>query len=546
MSGDSSHPHVESTLRRVIGFGEHRLDDVGKRFAHRACDADIRAPSSLALHFLDRVLDARGVWERQCGDARFERLVGIERHGRHDERVDGDGSGRRNRSPERRLPGAARPAPQLVDSGGDVIASPKIVAVFFPGDEASTTSSLSTFVSALGATTYWTTTTKEYGIGAATSLAPVMAADKPASTIADADIRSWLAAKLDAGDPAFPAPDEATVYVLFYPPGVVVTQDAGNGQTVKGCTDFGGYHDDLPLGTGVGALDVAYAVIPRCASFNGIDGLDETTAAASHEMIEAATDPHPTTAPAYQHIDTSHLYWTTLFGGEAGDMCAQFPSSYVKLPDFPYTVQRTWSNMAALAGHDPCQPAYPSAPYFNAVPVLPDDVVAHEGPSMVHVKGVNIPVGQTKTIDVDLFSDAATSGPFTVTASDLSKFLGSDPALELSLDRDAGENGQVLHLTIHVLQGFVVEDGDFPSRLDASERRALAGWGSSGAPTETHARPRTIRVHGRAARVFAIGRCRSPSRRRSSRPSTQCRPCRRCPASCRCPARFRLCRFRRA
>jgi hypothetical protein len=108
-------------------------------------------------------------------------------------------------------------------------------------------------------------------------------------------------------------------------------------------------------------------------------------------------------------------------------------------------VQRTWSNAAARAGHDPCQPELPGEVYFNAAPVLPDmGQISVQGQS-VTVRSVKIPVGGSMTIPVQLFSEGPT-GPWTVTASDLSK--GN---LSLSLDKTTGQNGDVLHLTIKVL-----------------------------------------------------------------------------------------------
>jgi hypothetical protein len=64
-------------------------------------------------------------------------------------------------------------------------------------------------------------------------------------------------------------------------------------------------------------------------------------------------------------------------------------------------------------------------------------------------KGVQIPIGSSKTIDLDLYSDAPTSGPWTVSAYDLtSDFFGEPPALSFGFDKATGQNGDVLHLTI--------------------------------------------------------------------------------------------------
>ena len=64
--------------------------------------------------------------------------------------------------------------------------------------------------------------------------------------------------------------------------------------------------------------------------------------------------------------------------------------------------------------------------------------------------GVNIPIGQSKTIDVKLSSVAATPGPWNVKVFDYDQILAgaSSPYLGLSLDKASGRNGDTLRLTI--------------------------------------------------------------------------------------------------
>jgi hypothetical protein len=92
-------------------------------------------------------------------------------------------------------------------------------------------------------------------------------------------------------------------------------------------------------------------------------------------------------------------------------------------------------------------PALPNEVYFNAAPVLDLVPITFAG-RMVNVHGVKIPVGTSKTIDVDLFSDAMTSGPFTVTALDYAAAMGQPKELSFSFDHATGVNGDVLKLTI--------------------------------------------------------------------------------------------------
>jgi hypothetical protein len=72
--------------------------------------------------------------------------------------------------------------------------------------------------------------------------------------------------------------------------------------------------------------------------------------------------------------------------------------------------------------------------------------------STVTMKGVAIPVGQSKTIDIALFSDGDTNGPWQVEAYDTDMLLGNAQSLSFSFDKTSGQNGDILHLTINVIQ----------------------------------------------------------------------------------------------
>lgn len=86
---------------------------------------------------------------------------------------------------------------------------------------------------------------------------------------------------------------------------------------------------------------------------------------------------------------------------------------------------------------------------MNFLTWLNDDVVIGDplGGWTGKTKGVHIPVGQTKTIEVDLFSDAPTP-PWNVRVYDLAYIQGGAEALDMSLDTDHGQNGDKLALTI--------------------------------------------------------------------------------------------------
>lgn len=392
--------------------------------------------------------------------------------------------------------------PQVQSYGGNVLKAPKITPVFFSKDDGATTDAVTDFVSKVGATKYWSAINTEYGVGAATSTAPIKltAADDPNTTIDDTDIQAWLAAKLNGDDPAFGTADNNTLYALFYPAGITITlggtpttggdggvdsgalDDAGDvdagvdagtdsgarpPRVSKSCQSFGGYHGNITLDAAHGNRAVAYAVMPRCATFGNLSGLDALTGTTAHELVEAATDPYPQGMnPAYAAVDDEHIYWETfLGGGEIGDMCAQDNRNFLKFPELPlYTVQRSWSNKAAKAGHDPCVPAIAGSVYFNTAPRFTSDVPFSFGGQTAMVKGIQIAAGKTGVVELDAFSDGPTGGTWTVSAKDQAALFGQTPQLTFAFDKTEVQNGDKVKMTITVVtaskrnhETFVVE-----------------------------------------------------------------------------------------
>jgi hypothetical protein len=321
-------------------------------------------------------------------------------------------------------------APQLRSLGGAVVAAPVVVPIFFAGDDA-TKAQIDAFLAALGPSDYWRAATSEYGVGALTAHAAIVSTDQPPTT--DDALQRWLAANVGAH--GWPAPDASTIYAVFLPASATLSAAWGTS-----CKEFGGYHGELTGGT-----RATYALLPRCSP-----SLDALTGYTSHELVEAATDPHPFTAPGWADIDSDHAIWADTPGAEVGDMCEFIRSADQRLVG-SFVVQRSWSNASAAAGHDPCVPAM-SQPYIAAVPQL-DDAVTIAYPADVGgpqaSRGVTIPVGSSKTIDVALYSDAA--GPdFTVTAYDVGTILGTGatPELTFAWDQTTGHGGDVRKLTI--------------------------------------------------------------------------------------------------
>jgi hypothetical protein len=172
------------------------------------------------------------------------------------------------------------------------------------------------------------------------------------------------------------------------------------------------------------------------------------TSIASHELVEAVTDPLPFSSPAFQYPDLGDIAWLTFTGagGEIMDLCERNKGAFFQPAGLSFFVQRGWSNVAAAASHDPCQPEPAGEVYFNSVGVLPSTILSG-GPSIT-TRAVTLSVGQSKTIEVDLYSDRPTAGPWTVQAQDSQALAGGLPVLSFAWDASSGQNGQKLHLTI--------------------------------------------------------------------------------------------------
>lgn len=343
-------------------------------------------------------------------------------------------------TPAAPFPAVTPDLPRVIDQGGPVLATPSVTPVYFPG--VSYPDQATDFMKKIGASKYWAVLS-EYGVGPIAEAPPVTLTNAqivPADigAITDDQIQAWLIARFDGTHPEFgTVPDPNSIYTLFYPAQTSIDL-AGS----KSCQSFGGYHANVKIG---GKL-IAYAVIPECKAFGNASGLDVMTEVVSHELSEAATDPFPYDDPKYGQTDQNHIAWELfLGGGEVGDLCAQFSNATYKADDIGYVVQKNWSNAQSKLGHDPCQPVTDSLPYFNVVPTFADKILTRAN---VTTKGVKVPVGESRTIPIALYSDAPTDA-WTVSVQAFSRGGPTSTApMTFSLDKNTGKNGDVLNLTI--------------------------------------------------------------------------------------------------
>jgi hypothetical protein len=117
-----------------------------------------------------------------------------------------------------------------------------------------------------------------------------------------------------------PQPTPNTLYFVYLPPGVSVSQGGG-----RSCQVFCGYHSDI-----LGKIFYAVMPYPGCTGCaGGLAVLEALTSTSSHELCEAITDA----IPGQGWYDDVH--------GEIGDICAWKTKTVGA-----YTVQLEWSNKA--------------------------------------------------------------------------------------------------------------------------------------------------------------------------------------------------------
>jgi hypothetical protein len=337
---------------------------------------------------------------------------------------------------------AAHPRlPQISNQGGPVLDHPRVQPIYYATD--SDAPDIESFLQEMTKTTAWHDLTSEYGVGPLSVAAPIMIPGGAPLTMTDEVLGASVASNVASGSSPWGAADPSTIYMIVLPQGSTVT--FSNGGTC--CSDFGGYHNET---TNMSGITVPYAVICTCPAAFGLNlsPLDARTTTVSHELVEAATDPFPNTNPAYQGADRANVVWDAVTGGELADMCALYPDANVVPAGGTYMIQRSWSNAAAAASRNPCVPRAQTTPAFGSYPLL-DSVNAGTAKNPFITQGVKVLLGESQTIDVVLSGDGPRDLTWSVGVYTYEDLRGGDTTnLGVSLDKNSGKNGDVLHLTL--------------------------------------------------------------------------------------------------
>ena len=328
-------------------------------------------------------------------------------------------------------PSAHTPMPLVDWNGGRVMTAPKIVTVTFGSD--SQRGQLEQLGDTLTTGTWWDAVSAGYcagakciGKGSGGGHVNIPTAGLPTSFTDSsqgqpATVQDYLQARI--ADGTLPQPTQETLYVVYLPAAVSITLDGASS-----CREFGGYHNTLTYTPEAGAaIPVPYAIVPRCDTTT-----TTTTIAASHEIIEAATDPDVGQSNvAYYMVNEAWAF----AGGEVGDLCVDFTGTGADTYlEGAFTVQRSWSNTEAKAGHDPCVPVPPNQVFFGAAPAAAQQKVA-------------LAAGKSVVIDVTAFSNAPMAD-WTLSAVDFGLFTTGSSHLTFSFDKTTVNNGSKVQLTV--------------------------------------------------------------------------------------------------
>lgn len=308
------------------------------------------------------------------------------------------------------------PFPEVPTAGGPVLAHPALTTVTFAGYAYA--DDMESWGDWVVSSPWLTAVGADYGVASGTHAAKIRLTTSAPTTMTDADVRTLLAARV--ADHTLPAPTADTLYALYLPPTTTVTiTNLG-----ASCVGFSGYHSEV---TGAGGF--AYAVVGACDGYvSGLSLLENVERTASHELIEAATDPRTRTTRGFDLDDPSDPW--SFPEGEIADICRL---GWI-VRDGNFLAQRVWSNAAARAGAWPCAPAPGggAAPYFN-VSVAPSGVVS-------------VQPGQVVTLKVRGWSTEPVA-PWVVHVPSVSV---GDFAAHASLDKTTIGNGDEVTLTLTV------------------------------------------------------------------------------------------------
>lgn len=315
--------------------------------------------------------------------------------------------------------------PRVEYQGGPFLRNPRIVTVTFTDDDAGLVDRLERFGDTITRTSWWRDVVDSYCvtpedcIGQGTPGPHVHLEEPLPAQVHDVEIAMLVTSQAQAG--RFDVLDRNTLLLVYLPANVALSEATAGTYCDGGPRAL---HRALRLPAAI----VPYAVIPRCGTEADL------TATASHEIVEATTNPDPSRR-GFSFTRSSESLGFTYSGVEPVDPCGLITMNANRTVQDGFTLQRAWSNRAAAAGHNPCVPA-PDRPYLALIPAAPT---------------VQLTPGTTITIPLTATADRPVPA-WTVTAFDLAEHHGRQRCVAATLDRSTVATGQTAHLTITARQ----------------------------------------------------------------------------------------------
>ncbi|HEX7837409.1 MAG TPA: hypothetical protein VF469_08100 [Kofleriaceae bacterium] len=232
---------------------------------------------------------------------------------------------------------AAPPGAHLTFFGGPVLKNVSVHPVFWNANTQFRTN-INAFYNAVTKSALFDMLSQYSAIGRGSGVAGFV--DNRTSTrVSDAAIHTELNRLFAAG--SLPPPTANNYYPVHFPAGVSITAPDGS----RSCVTFCAYH-----GTYVrNGVNVNYGVIPdqggSCAGGcgNNAQRVNNMDSVASHELIEAVTDP----AVGLATVFGPPLAWYDMTNGEIGDICNGQQGTTVGGDGVTYTIQLEFSNRAS-------------------------------------------------------------------------------------------------------------------------------------------------------------------------------------------------------
>jgi hypothetical protein len=316
--------------------------------------------------------------------------------------------------------------PRIVPRGGPFLRHPVVTTVTFAGDDPKLVARLEAFGALIVRSSWWQEVADGYCaapddcIGPGRAARAVRLAKRLAPAIRDVDLERMIEEEARAGALAGLGTD--ALVLVYLPPGVVLHDAFHSHYCGAGPR---AYHRMLRAEN----ASFPYALIPRCGDEA------ETTATASHEVLEATTNPDPD-HPGFRVPSGSSAVAFAASGSEPVDPCGLLNFDRHRARESGFSVQRAWSNRAAEKGTDPCVPSAPDRAYVALIPRQPTVRLATPG--------------ATASIVLDAASDRAVPG-WTISAVDLTGAQEGRRYVDARLDRLHVASGDIAVLTLRVV-----------------------------------------------------------------------------------------------